>query len=48
MTFASVCNVTAWLLCGVLGFLLLTDFVKTELWIAKEQKGQVNINKPKE
>ena len=33
---ATIINIVAWLLCGVVGFLLFGDFIKTEIQLKKE------------
>ena len=38
MNFAVVCNIAAWIMCGVVAILLLGDFIKTERMLAKEKK----------
>ena len=35
---ATIINIAAWALCGVVGFLLFGDFIKTEIQFAKEKK----------
>ena len=36
----SIMNVAAWVLCGVVAFLLLGDFIKTEIKLAREAKAE--------
>jgi hypothetical protein len=38
MSFATICNGAAWLACGVTGFFLLRDFVKTESQMKAESR----------
>lgn len=33
---ATIINIVAWALCGVVGFLLFGDFIKTEIQLKKE------------
>ena len=40
MTGADVCNITAWVLCVVVGGLLFGDFIRTELRFRREDKEQ--------
>jgi len=35
---ATVINIVAWVLCGVVGFLLFGDFIRTEIQFRKESK----------
>jgi len=37
MSGVSVCNIVAWILCVVVTFLLIKDFIKTEMEDLKEQ-----------
>lgn len=37
---ATIINIAAWVLCGVVGFLLFGDFIKTEIQFAKEKKAE--------
>jgi len=34
----NLCNLAAWLLCGAVGSLLLSDFIRTELRLRREQE----------
>ena len=38
MNIADICNITAWVLCAVVAFLLLRDFVRTELHFLQEKR----------
>ena len=38
MSIADICNVAAWVLCAVVGGLLFSDFIRTELRFRREQK----------
>ena len=38
MSTADICNIAAWALCIVVGFLLFSDFIRTEIQFAKEKK----------
>ena len=40
---ATIINTVAWVLCGVVGFLLFGDFIKTELQLKKEQNTQKEV-----
>lgn len=40
MNIADICNITAWVLCAVVAFLLLRDFVRTEIHFLQEKKEQ--------
>jgi hypothetical protein len=42
MSIASICNIAAWILCGVVGFLLFSDFIRTEMYFAKQKKEQAS------
>lgn len=35
---AGIINTIAWILCFVVGFLLFGDFIRTEMYFAKEKK----------
>ena len=37
---ATIINIVAWVLCGVVGFLLFGDFIRTEIQFAKEKKAE--------
>lgn len=46
MSMADICNVTAWVLCAVVAFLLVRDFIRTELYFLREkQKNTSNLKK---
>ena len=38
---ATIINIVAWALCGVVGFLLFGDFIKTEIQLKKAPKKEV-------
>ena len=40
---ATIINTVAWVLCGVVGFLLFGDFIKTEMQFKKEQNAQKEV-----
>lgn len=44
MTIADICNCAAWCGCGVIGALLLADFIRTERRIAKDDKEEMSRN----
>lgn len=33
-----ICNIVAWVLCGVVGFILFGDFIRTEIKAFKDSK----------
>ena len=35
---AGIINTVAWILCFIVGFLLFGDFIRTEIYFAKEKK----------
>ena len=37
---AGIINTVAWILCFIVGFLLFGDFIRTEIYFAKEKKKQ--------
>ncbi len=41
---ATIINIVAWVLCGVVGFLLFGDFIKTEMEFKKEKNAQKEAN----
>lgn len=38
MSIADICNLTAWVLCAVVAFLLVRDFIRTELYFLREKQ----------
>lgn len=38
MNYAQICNIVAWVLSGVLAFMIFSDFIRTEIQISKENK----------
>lgn len=38
MSMADICNLTAWVLCAVVAFLLVRDFIRTELYFLREKQ----------
>ena len=38
---ATIINIVAWALCGVVGFLLFGDFIKTEIQLKKGANKEV-------
>lgn len=40
MSIGIICNIVGWILCAVVAFLLLSDFIRTERAIAKEAKNK--------
>lgn len=40
MSIGNICNIAGWVLCAVVAFLLLSDFIKTERAISKEAKNK--------
>lgn len=38
MSIADICNTVAWVLCAVVGILLFSDFIRTELRFRREQE----------
>lgn len=41
---ATIINIVAWVLCGVVGFLLFGDFIKTELQLKKESNSKKEVS----
>lgn len=41
---ATIINIVAWVLCGVVGFLLFGDFIKTEIQLKKEANAQKEVD----
>ena len=41
---ATIINIVAWVLCGVVGFLLFGDFIKTEIQYKKEKTAQKEVD----
>lgn len=41
---ATIINIVAWVLCGVVGFLLFGDFIKTEMQFKKEKNAQKEVD----
>ena len=39
---AAIINIIAWVLCFVVGFLLLGDFIRTEMHFAKKRKEEAS------
>ncbi len=37
---ATIINIVAWALCGVVGFLLFGDFIKTEMQLKNQSKSK--------
>ena len=41
---ATIINIVAWALCGVVGFLLFGDFIKTEIQLKKQANSKKEGN----
>lgn len=41
---ATIINIVAWVLCGVVGFLLFGDFIKTEIQLKKESNSKKEVS----
>ena len=44
MSMAAICNGAAWCGCGIVGALLLVDFIRTEKQIAKDNKEEMSCD----